>query len=519
MKSIGFLDCAVIVAFFATMIGVGLFYSRRQKSSGQYFGSDKSTPWWLAGVSIYMNSFSALAFVMYSTLAYKYGLLAATMCWASVPAMLLGLWFVALKLRRSAQTSPLDFVRDRFGGKMNQALVWLGIPMQLLDGAFKLLAIGTVVGMVMKTALPPEYSLNTVLFLAIVVSGAVIISYTFLGGLKAAVVCDFIQFFVILVVVVVLPFFCLGKLAAVDGGEGLRHGWDVFLDKIPKGFFDLANDEYTWVYMFFTFVLVGLNLATQWALIQRYASTRSESDAKKTGYLVAGLQTISPAIFYFPAMAARVFMPELDMNNGDQMNGVYALVCLAVLPAGMVGMMISAMFSATMSSLAGVYNAISNVFTADVYKNIINKKASDRSMVLVGRIATVALGVIVMALTFYMRANQGKSDLVDMCNRMFSVFLPPISVSMLVGLFSRKASRRAGLTALITGIATGAIVFFVGISVEKYAYLTQMTWMTTITLCATFVGVVVGTLAFKDTDEEKAKVADFFRRLDTPAVE
>ena len=155
MKSIGLLDCAVIVAFFAVMIGVGLFYSRRQKSSGQYFGSDKSTPWWLAGVSIYMNSFSALAFVMYSTLAYKYGLIAATMCWASVPAMLLGLWFVALKLRRSAQTSPLDFVRDRFGGKMNQTLVWLGIPMQLLDGAFKLLAIGTVVGMVMKTALPP----------------------------------------------------------------------------------------------------------------------------------------------------------------------------------------------------------------------------------------------------------------------------------------------------------------------------------------------------------------------------
>ena len=529
MKSIGLLDCAVIVAFFAVMIGVGLFYSRRQESSGQYFGSDKSTPWWLAGVSIYMNSFSALAFVMYSTLAYKYGLIAATMCWASVPAMLLGLWFVALKLRRSAQTSPLDFVRDRFGGKMNQTLVWLGIPMQLLDGAFKLLAIGTVVGMVMKTALPPEYSLDTVLFLAIVVSGVVIISYTFLGGLKAAVVCDFIQFFVILVVVAVLPFFCLGKLAAVDGGSGLAHGMQVFLDKIPKGFFSLARpdvggdsglwfDGYGWIYMFFTFVLVGLNLATQWALIQRYASTRSEADAKKTGYLVAGLQTISPAIFYFPAMAARIFMPELDLNNADQMNGVYAIVCLAVLPTGMIGMMISAMFSATMSSLAGVYNAISNVFTADVYKNIINKNASDRSMVLVGRLATVALGVIVMALTFYMRANQGKSDLVDMCNRMFSVFLPPISVSMLIGLFARRASRRAGLSALVTGISVGAAVFVFAMAAERYAWLTEMAPMTTITLCATVLGAVAGTVLFKDTAEEKARTADFYRRLDTPAV-
>ena len=206
------LDYIVIAAFFAVMIGVGVYYARKQKSSGQYFGSDKSTPWWLAGVSIYMNSFSALAFVMYSTLAYKYGLLAATMCWASVPAMLLGLWFVALKMRRSAQTSPLDFIRARYGTKMNQALVWLGIPMQLLDGAFKLLAIGTVVGMALQTTFAGA-SLNTVLFWAIVISGAVIVAYTFLGGLKAAVVCDFIQFFVIVAVVVVLPFYCLNHLS------------------------------------------------------------------------------------------------------------------------------------------------------------------------------------------------------------------------------------------------------------------------------------------------------------------
>ncbi len=346
------LDYLVIAIFFAVMVGVGVYYSRKQKSSGQYFGSDKSTPWWLAGVSIYMNSFSALAFVMYSTLAYKYGLLAATMCWASVPAMLLGLWFVALKMRRSAQTSPLDFIRSRYGSKMNQALVWLGIPMQLLDGAFKLLAIGTVVGMALQTTFEGA-SLDKVLFWAIVLSGAVIIAYTFLGGLKAAVVCDLIQFFVIVVVVVVLPYYCIDRLATASGSESHVQGLRFFIEKAKESdFFKLARADveggYGWMYMFFTFVLVGLNLATSWSLIQRYAATKSEKDAKKAGYLLAGLQTISPFIFYFPAMAARFFL-DLDLNDPDQMNGVYALVCLAVLPCGMVGMMISAMFSATMS--------------------------------------------------------------------------------------------------------------------------------------------------------------------------
>jgi SSS family transporter len=516
------LDYLVIAIFFAVMVGVGVYYSRRQKSSGQYFGSDRSTPWWLAGVSIYMNSFSALAFVMYSTLAYKYGMLAATMCWASVPAMLLGLWFVALKMRRSAQTSPLDFIRSRYGNKMNQALVWLGIPMQLLDGAFKLLAIGTVVGMVLQTTFEGA-SLDKVLFWAIVLSGAVIIAYTFLGGLKAAVVCDLIQFFVIVAVVVVLPYYCIDRLVTVSGSESHMQGLRFFIEKAKElDFFKLARADveggYGWTYMFFTFVLVGLNLATSWSLIQRYAATKSEKDAKKAGYLLAGLQTISPLLFYFPAMAARFFL-DLDLNDPDQMNGVYALVCLAVLPCGMVGMMISAMFSATMSSLAGIYNAIANVFTTDVYKNIINKNASDRSLVIVGRLATIALGVIVMALTFYMRANQGKNDLVDMCNRMFSVFLPPISVSMLIGIFSRKATKRAGLTALVTGIVVGTVVFFFAQLNPEYRYLTKVAYMTTITFIATITGATVGTLLFKDSPEEKAEVAAFFKRLDTPVVE
>ena len=72
-KELAFLDYAVIAAFFAVMIGVGVYYSRKSKSSDQFFGNDKTVPWWLSGVSFYMNSFSALAFVMYSALAYKFG--------------------------------------------------------------------------------------------------------------------------------------------------------------------------------------------------------------------------------------------------------------------------------------------------------------------------------------------------------------------------------------------------------------------------------------------------------------
>ena len=122
MKSLAFLDYAVIAAFFATMIGVGVYYSRKSKSSDQFFGNDKTVPWWLSGVSFYMNSFSALAFVMYSALAYKYGWVAATLSWTSVVSALVVLALLAKRWRRVGAASPLDYLCERFGTRTNQSV-------------------------------------------------------------------------------------------------------------------------------------------------------------------------------------------------------------------------------------------------------------------------------------------------------------------------------------------------------------------------------------------------------------
>ncbi len=216
-------DYCVVAVFFAAMIGVGVYYGRRSKSSEQFFGGDKTVPWWLSGISFYMNSFSALAFVMYSALAYKYVWVPVTGSWLSVPAVLLGAWFLAVRWRRAAKGSPIDFIATRYTPSMCSTLAVLGLPMQLLDNALKLLAIGTVVGV----------GMGFPLFWSICLSGVIIVIYTFLGGLKATLACDFIQFFVILVVVFALPPLCLGKLAALDGGSGMMHGFSLFLERAP----------------------------------------------------------------------------------------------------------------------------------------------------------------------------------------------------------------------------------------------------------------------------------------------
>ena len=502
MKGLGVADYLVVAAFFAVMIGVGVYFSRKSKSSEQFFGGDKSIPWWLSGISFYMNSFSALAFVMYSALAYKFGWVPVTVSWLSVPAVLLGAWFLAVRWRRAAKGSPIDYIATRYTPKMCSTLAVLGLPMQLLDNALKLLAIGTVVGV----------GMGFPLFWAICISGVIIVLYTFLGGLKATLTCDFIQFLVILVVVFALPPLCLGRLAALDGGSGFVHGFQVFLDKVPDGFFNFTNGQYGWIYMIVFFCCVGSTLSTNWSLVQRYYSTKSEKDAKKMAYLVATLLFVGPPLFFFPAMAARVFMPELDLNDANAMNAVYATLCKTVLPTGMIGMVIAAMFSATMSSLAGNFNAAAAVMVNELYLRIDKAATAARRMV-AARVATVFVGAGVVALTFVMQYAQGADDLFNLSNKVFGVFLPPIAIPMLCGVFVKSFSKRAGMTGLVGGIAVGLALFVAG---GWHPFLREMVWIFPLTAISTIAFLAIGTALFPDSPEEREEVESFFRQITTP---
>jgi len=501
MKSLNIADYLVIVAFFAVMIGVGVYYSRKSRSSDQFFGNDKSVSWWLSGVSFYMNSFSALAFVMYSALAYRYGWVPVTISWLSVVSILFAAFFLAVRWRRAAEGSPIDFIAKRFTPKMCSFLAWIGLPMQFLDNALKLLAIGTVVGV----------GLGFPLFWAICISGFIIIVYTFLGGLKAALVCDLIQFFIILAVVIALPIFCLRELSQLDpNGAGLMHGFSVFMDKAPKmteNIFSFTNGMYDWMYMFIALLLVTMTTCTNWPLIQRFASTRSDKDAKKMSYLVAALLFVGPPLFFFPAMAAKVFLTE--PIPPEQLNSVYAVLCRKVLPAGMIGMVISAMFSATMSSLAGNFNAIASVITNEIYLKI-DRMASAARRMIAARVATAFVGVVVIALTFVMQYAQGAKDLFDLSNNIFGVFLPPISIPMMAGVIFRSLSKRSGLTGLLGGITVGLSAFVAG---AWYPFLRETIPMTWITTLSTMVLLVIGSFVFPDTKEESEKVEEFFKKI------
>ena len=493
-------DYLAVAAFFGVMLGVGAFYSRRVKSSERYFGNDRTVSWWMAGISFYMTSFSALGFVMYSALAYKFGWVAVSVCWMFAPAVALGARFLAVRWRRAALKSPIDYIATRYTPKMCSALALLGLPMQMADNAFKLLAVGAIVGV--GAGLSPT--------LAIGVCGLVVAVYAAIGGLRAVLACSVVQFLLILALMLALLPLAFVQLAASCGDpagpSGVLAGVRLFVERAPDGFFSIVNGQYTWLYLVVFFCCVGLTQSTNWSLVQRYTSTRSERDARKAGYLVAVLQFVAPPLFFLPAMAGRLFLPEIPAAES---NTVFACVCKGVLPQGCLVLMVLAMFASTMGAVSANVNAAANVIINELYAKV-RPDASAARRLAAAKFATVFVALVVIALAVALSRIQGANDLFDMTNRVFAVFLPPTAIPMVLGICSRRLSRRSGMFGLIGGTAVGFLVFFASFA---WPCLRQTVVMFPVTSFATLLFLWLGTRLRSDSAEERGTMQAFFNRV------
>jgi len=480
-------DLFILGGFFAVMLFVGTYYRGRVRSMTQFFAGGKRVPWWLGGISFYMVSFSALAFVMYSELVYKYGVVGFVLGWLSVPAAWLSARWFARRWRRVTETSPLEYIEVRYGLAARQTLAWLGLPTRMLDDSLKLFAIGTVVSAGMGISF----------HWAVVLCAGIILGYTFMGGLWAALVADFVQFAVLLGAVLVLPLLAFGQAG------GVSHVFQV----LPAEFWRVTRPEagYSATYLVSYFVLLFLNYSTSWALVQRYYSSESDRQARKVGYLVAVLYLFGTAIFYAPAIAARVLLP--DLANTKE---VYVWLCRTVLPVGVLGMVVAAMFSATMSTLAGDYNAVSSVLTNDVHRRLWPHGATEADWVQVGRLYTVGVGLVVLGLTLLMHTFQGSRDLFDTMMKVFGLFLPPVAVPMLLGMLSPRFSSTGAQWALWGGAACGLLAFGCRRWMPGLARADVLTFLTT---SAAVVLLELGSRRWPDPEHRRRQIQTFFEQL------
>jgi SSS family solute:Na+ symporter len=496
-----FPDYIVIFGYFVVVLVVGIYFNKRQRASQDYFAGGHQVSWWLAGISHYMSSFSAFTFIAYSQMAYTYGWVAITLFWMSTPACILGGLVFAKRWRRARVVTPVEFLEKRFNAPLRQLFAWAGVPVKIFDDALKVFA----------TALILSAGLGADLKTAIIVCGGITITYTILGGLWALVITDYVQFVMKIAAMLLLLPLALWRVGGpIHAFEGL-----------PPGFLHFKGGPYGWIYLLSFSLIVLVSYNATWALAQKYYSVPDERSASKAAYLSAALNFVGTPLMLLPAIVGRKLLPDL-LAQGRTAD-TYVLLVLKLLPAGVIGIIVAAMFSATMAAISSDLNAIASVLTRDVYLRLINPSSSERRLVGVGRLSTLVLGGIVIALSLWIAFSQSQS-LFHLMVTAFGVFLAPTLLPVLAGLTIRSLTWKGALAGFVSGLVVGISTFAL-----KTWYLPERhdippEWANYtfegISIClnfaATALGMWLGSILPAKNAGEMSRISSFFRALDTP---
>ncbi len=471
------LDYALIVAYLVLMACIGVFFGWFIKDLGSYLKGGNTIPWAIAGISNFMSMFSTFIFVAYAGIAYEHGLISIVVFWSTVPACLIAGKCFASRWRRAQITTPIEYLEKRYSAGVRQMYSWLGLLKRFLDNAVRLYASGLFLATVTPISIAE----------AIVVSGALITVFTMIGGLWAVTVMDTIQFIVLMcATLILLPL----SLNAVDGISGIAAGEPELLHWFngPKG-------APLWLLVYFA--MIALKYNENWAFVQRMYSVRDEKAAKKVAYCCAGLFLVAPVVFLVPAIAAKVYLPGLE--DPEQ---AFVAMCSALLPAGMMGLMVASMFSATMSALNSEFNVMAGVLTNDVYKRFVRKDSSERAQFVFARVATIVVGALITTGAVFVGHFGGAFE----ANKLFTGILAiPLAVPMLAGLLLWRQNA-ASAFAVVIGGASLSLVLNIG---AWFAW--EVSTLFTIAACF---GIYLA--MGRGGNEGNEVVKAFFKRIETP---
>ncbi|RXF67146.1 sodium:solute symporter family protein [Arcticibacter tournemirensis] len=371
------IDTSVIVVFSVFIMLIGFLFARTGRNLKSFFAGGEAVPWFIGGLSLFMSFFSAGTFVAWGSIAYKYGWVAITIQWTMCIGGLVTGLYLAPKWKATGNLTAAEFIKERLGDQVQKSFIYIFMLVSLFIKGSVLYSVARLVGSSLEFPLVP----------VTIVLGIFMIAYTAVGGLWAVMVTDILQFVILTAaVLLIIP------LAFSEAG-----GVSTFLERVPENFFHVVNGEYTWGFVVAFALYHIFYIGGNWTFVQRYTSVDTPKSASKVAFLFAGLYIISPVLWMLPPMIYQTMNPGL---TGLETENAYLMVCKQVLPAGLMGLILTGMYFSTSASANTALNVVSAVFTNDIYKGTINPKASDVRLMKVARLSSwfFGVGMIIIAL-------------------------------------------------------------------------------------------------------------------------
>ena len=500
-----FIDYAIFVLYIILLVGLGFFLSRskdgKEKSSSDYFLAGNTLTWWAVGASLIAANISAEQFIGMSGSAFASGIaIAAYELMAAATLIVVGKFLLPVMIERKIFTIP-QFLRERYNWGVGLAFsifwLFLYVFINLTSVAWLgALAIKQILGIPASPGMILGMEVDMTLMVIILVLFIIAGIYSIYGGLASVAWTDVMQVTFLVGGGLITAYFALDFIAGsldIQGGalgalqeimsklgaiEGDRH-FNLVVTRNPAienitadPYFDIPG----------IVVIVGALWLTNlgyWGfnqyIIQKGLAAKSLSEAKKGMIFAAFLKILIPFIVCIPGVCAYYIMtqePELYQSLAGEItrsDDAYPFLIRNFTPVVVKGLSFAALAAAVISSLASMFNSTSTIFTMDIYKQFINKEASDKKLVSVGRMTSVAALVLAVIAVYPI---MGAADQAFQIIQEYSGFVyPGVVVIFGLGLLWKRAS---GVAAVVAAIGTFAFSVLFKFMMPEVPFLLRM---------------------------------------------
>lgn len=515
LTSVNAYDYGLIGLYFAIVIWVGFYSARKNERTEDYFKAGGQVPWFMAGVSNWVSGFSAFMFVAAAGYTYKHGSGALILFTSAFWAYLAGAWYFGPAWRRVRITAPLEFLTKRYSPSTTYFYTVTAIVPQILGIAQGLYILCIFVSAALGLDREVFHLLGfelTGLQLCMLSVGVVMILYSVVGGLWAAVLSDAVQGVIILVMsLLIFPI----SLTYVGNGGGLLAGIERVFADLPREYLIPSGQPVNPAFMSAYIVSVFLGYNVAWHLVQRYNSVASERDARKMAFLCAWLSLFGPLLWVLPVMAAKLIFPDMAVlwpNLQAPEEASFVSLAMLLLPHGMIGFVVAAILSATLGQANDAFNWLAAATTKDVYVPLRRRcgfgEASDHHQLRVAQFTMLVVGVAGVAMSFVISKLGGAFDF---GLKYYSMVGPAFMMPVLLGLVYRRTPWWSGI-ASCTAAFTLSIGLFVLDVWPEHAYPRNVFSA----VIASTVVFVVSAYWYRADDPKSQKAIQLDRDLRTP---
>ena len=458
-------DYIVFLFYFIIVAGYGYWVYRKKKlesvsASHDYFLAEGSLTWWAIGASLIASNISAEQFIGMSGSGFKMGLAIASYEWMSAATLIIvAIFFIPVYLKNKIYTMP-QFLHQRYNGTVAMIMAVFWLLLYVVVNLTSILYLGAL-------AINSISGINITLCMYLLAIFAIIIT---LGGMKVIGYTDVIQVLVLIIGGLVTTYLALTLVSKEFGAEGAINGFKILTGKAPDHFnmiFSKENPNYIDL-PGLTVLVGGMWIANlnYWGCNQYITQRALGADLKtaRKGLLFAAfLKLLMPVIVVLPGIAAYVlhqqgnFQTEM-MQNGELNPDRAYPVLLNLLGPGLKGLAFAALTAAIVASLAGKANSIATIFTLDIFKKHVDKEASEKKQVWVGRLTVVIAMILAVIIAPFLGIDKkGGFQYIQE----YSGFVSPGTFAMFIlGFFWKKTTSNAALFATIGGFAFSLFLKF-----------------------------------------------------------